>query len=230
MCQKLSSKILLPIQKPSKINPSVSSKSPQVIVVHAMQCCDHTDPPNNLLRFSVFCLLIVRHTYLLVRSTNIITTKQCDTLLNFRTVYTVQQPLCRSSIFLPKKKVLWWFWSATIVDWREDYFFSFGLWSSIFVVHYYVVVVRFVDVRVTAITSFLVFYCIPRIIPAFVIVVNVCICICFSIYLFGYYILFLEILDCNQVIYSLHLQSQNLTYASHFNAPHQFYTFLTNIT
>ena len=93
-----------PIQKPSKINPSVSSKSPQVIVVHAMQCCDHTDPPNNLLRFSVFCLLIVRHTYLLVRSTNIITTKQCDTLLNFRTVYTVQQPLCRSSILLQKKK------------------------------------------------------------------------------------------------------------------------------
>ena len=106
MCQKLSGKILLPIQKPSKINPSVSSKSPQVIVVHAMQCCDHTDPPNNLLRFSVFCLLIVRHTYLLVRSTNIITTKQCDTLLNFRTVYTVQQPLCRSSIFLQKKSVV----------------------------------------------------------------------------------------------------------------------------
>ena len=99
---------------------------------------------------------------------------------------------------------------------REDYFLSFGLWCSVFVVYYYVVVVRFVDVRVTAITSFLVFYCIPRIIPAFVIVVNVCICICFSIYLFGYYILFLEILDCNQVIYSLHLQSQNLTYASHF--------------
>ena len=104
MCQKLSGKILLPIQKPSKINPSVSSKSPQVIVVHAMQCCDHTDP-NNLLRFSVFCLLIVRHTYLLVRSTNIITTKQCDTMLNFRTVYTVlQQPLCRSSIFFTEQK------------------------------------------------------------------------------------------------------------------------------